>query len=197
MKDRTNASANCARLLQYQKQIAHRWYRRAQDFDDLFVRFFFYFSGFNALYFAWAKADDLKNDEGRMVREELQIDNLLRKFNSGEAREILRQLSPAIEFFSSRRPVQRMDKRTCHRFDKGETREGRRARERLASSSPVDQLAALGKILYLVRCNLVHGSKAEMGDDEQVIEASVGPLKLLLEKTIRFTDSQLSSRGVS
>jgi hypothetical protein len=192
MKNRTNASANCARLLRFQKQIAHRWYRRAQDFDDPFVRFFFYFSGFNALYFAWAKADALKNDEGRMVREDLQIENLLGKFNSGEARELLRQLNPAIEFFSSRRPVQRMDKRTCHRFDKGEAREGRGAHERLASSSPVDQLAALGKILYLVRCNLVHGSKAEMGDDERIIEASIGPLELLLEIAIDFTEKQLS-----
>lgn len=63
MMDRTNASANCARLLWFQKSIAHRWYSRAQGFDDQFVRFFFYFSGFNALYFAWAKADDLRNNE--------------------------------------------------------------------------------------------------------------------------------------
>ena len=86
-----------------------------------------------------------------------------------------------------------MDKRTCHRFDKGEAREGRGARERLASSSPVDQLAALGKILYLVRCNLVHGSKAEMGDDERIIEASIGPLELLLKIAIDFTEKQLRS----
>lgn len=65
------------------------------------------------------------------------------------------------------------------------------------SSSSVDQLVALGRILYLVRCNLVHGSKAEMGDDEQVIEASVDPLKRLLEKAIELTDKRLSNRGVT
>jgi hypothetical protein len=53
------------------------------------------------------------------------------------------------------------------------------------------------RILYLVRCNLVRGSKAEMGDDEQVIEASVDPLKRLLEKAIEPTDKQLSNRGVT
>jgi hypothetical protein len=83
------------------------------------------------------------------------------------------------------------------RFDRGEEREGRRAHEKLMSSSPVDWLVALGIILYLVRCNLVHGSKAEMGDDELVIEASVAPLKLLLEKAVKLTERQLSSRGVS
>ncbi len=162
-----------------------------------FVKFFFYFSGFNALYFAWAKADDLRNNEGREAGELLQIRNLLVKLSAEEAEEILGQFSPAIEYFSGRRPVQRMDKRTCYRFDKGEEREGRRAHEKLISSSSVDQLVALGTILYLIRCNLVHGSKSEMGDDEQVIEASVGSLKRLLEKTIELTDKQLSNRGVS
>jgi hypothetical protein len=186
-----------ARLLRFQKNIAHRWHARAQGFDHQFVRFFFYFSGFNALYFAWAKADDLRNSRGNEAGEGLQIDNLLRKLSSEEAEEILGQLDPEIEFFSNRRPVQRMDKRTCLRFDRGEEREGRRAHEKLMSSSPVDRLVALGKTLYLVRCNLVHGSKAERGDDELVIEASVAPLKLLLEKAVELTERRLSSRGVS
>lgn len=189
--DRSSTIIRCAPLLAFQTDIACRWNRRAENTCDLFAKFF-YFSGFNALYFAWAKADDLKNSEGKEAGEGLQIKNLLQKLSSEEAKDILGQLSPAIEFFSSRGPVQRMDKRTCQRFDKGEEREGGRARESLASSSPGDQLIALGKIIYLVRCNLVHGSKAEGGDDEHVIRASVDPLSLLLKKSIEFTEKQLS-----
>ena len=54
------------------------------------------------------------------------------------------------------------------------------------------ELVAFEKFLYLVRCNLVHGSKAEMGDDEQIIETSIGPLELLLEIAIDFTERQPS-----
>jgi hypothetical protein len=42
-------------------------------------------------------------------------------------------------------------------------------------------------ILYLVRSNLVHGSKAESGDDKDVIVNSVYALKILLEQMITFT----------
>jgi hypothetical protein len=91
----------------------------------------------------------LRNREGNEVREDLQIDNLLQKLSSEEAEEILGQLDPEIEFFSNRRPVQRTDKRTCLKFDRGKESEGRRAREKLMSPSPVDRLVALEKFSIL------------------------------------------------
>lgn len=183
--------ANCAHLLRFQCNIAHRWHSRAESSTDPFAKFFFCFSGFNALYFAWFKADDIRNSEGKTAGESLQIANLLQKLSSEEAEEILEQMSTEIKFFINRAAIQRMDKRTCRRFSKGEKREGRRAREQLGSFSSVDRLVALGKILYLVRSNLVHGSKAEMGDDKLVIEMSVGPLELLLKRAIELTDRSL------
>lgn len=192
MADLTSTITRCSPLLRFQVKIARNWYSRAERSDDLFAKFFFYFSGFNALYFAWAKADDLRNSQGKEAGDLLQIKNLLRKLNSEEAEEILVRLGPEIEFFSRREPIQRMDKRTCRSFDKGEEREGRRAREELESLSPVDRLVALGKILYFVRCNLVHGSKAVQGDDERVIKTSMAPLKLILERAIEYTEKQLS-----
>lgn len=190
MADDDRAIAHCRTLLIFQTNVADRWYRRAERFDDPFVKFFFYFSGFNALYFAWAKADDLKNSQGNEAGENLQIKNLLEKLSSEEAEEILEQSRPAIEFFLSRGPIQRMGKRTCRELE-GEVDEGRSARSKLArSSSSIDRLVALGKILYLVRSNLVHGSKVEGGDDERIVNASVGPLNLLLKRAIGFTEKQ-------
>lgn len=188
--------ADCAPLLVFQTKIARRWHFRAECSSDVFAKFFFYFSGFNALYFAWAKADDLKNSQGREAGESLQIKNQLQKLDSEETKDIVREVTPAIEFFSSRKPIQRMGKRTCDNCLKGEESEGRSARNKLASSSSVERLVALGKIIYIVRCNLVHGSKAEGGDDEQVIRESVYPLSLLLKKSIEFTEKQLSIAGI-
>lgn len=185
--------ADCAPLLVFQTKIARQWHFRAECSSDVFAKFFFYFSGFNALYFAWAKADDLRNSQGNEAGENLQVKNLLEKLSSEVAEGILEQSRPAIEFFLSRGPIQRMGKRTCDNFLKGEESEGRSARNKLTSSSSVDRLVALGKIIYLVRCNLVHGSKAEWGDDEQVIRASVAPLGLLLKRSIEFTEKQLST----
>lgn len=138
----------------------------------------------------------MKNGRENEPSEGDQIKNLLRKLDS-DAEEILGQLSPAIEFFSSRDPIQQMGKRTCSNFIKGKEERGRRAREGLASSSPVERLIALGEIIYLVRCNVVHGSKAQMGDDEQVIEVSVGPLALLLQRAIEVTEKHLLGANAS
>jgi hypothetical protein len=52
MTNRSSRIALCAPLLRFQRNIACRWHQRAQGFDDHFVKFFFYFSGFNSLYFA-------------------------------------------------------------------------------------------------------------------------------------------------
>lgn len=97
MIDQGSKIARCAPLLGFQKKIAGRWLRRAQGFDDPFVKFFFCFSGFNALYFAWAKADDLRNRKGEEAGEGLQIRNLLEKLGSEEVERILEKSSPAIE----------------------------------------------------------------------------------------------------
>ena len=67
MIDRSSKIARCAPLLGFQNDKARRWLGRAQGFDDPFVRFFLSFSGFNALYFAWARVDDLRNRKGTVA----------------------------------------------------------------------------------------------------------------------------------
>lgn len=79
----------------YRRNIARRWHSRAVCSNDLFAKFFFCFSGFIALYFVWAKADNLRNSEIREASEVLQIKHLLQKLDSEEAKAIHAQLSPA------------------------------------------------------------------------------------------------------
>lgn len=176
--------------VRFQLGIAERWLKRGKEAPDPFARFFFFFAGFNALYFLWLKIDKLKNNEGKPAREEKQIENLLRKLD-GEAGEILAGLSSDIDFFSERRPIQRMDKRTAENPFIGDEEEGRKALRRLGKSdSPIEQLIGIGKIIYLVRSNLVHGSKAGEGDDEKIVKNSTRPLEIFLERSIEMTKRQ-------
>lgn len=162
-----------------QREIAERWLRRGRETGDEFAKFFFYFSGFNALYFLWREIDRLHDaNEGK------QIENLLRKFDETEASKILTQLLQTVEYFSHRRPIERMDRRRGGRFE-GDPREGRKWQRILVDGlTPVDRLVALGQILYLVRSNLVHGSKLDAGDDLEIIGISVPALECLLGATI-------------
>jgi hypothetical protein len=70
----------------------------------------------------------------------------------------------------------------------GDAEEGTKWRRQLrAGKTCREQLVALGRILYLVRSNLVHRSKAEAGDDKEIVVNSVHALKVLLEQTIALT----------
>lgn len=59
--------------------------------------------------------------------------------------------------------------------------------------SPVQQLVALTKILYLVRSNLVHGSKAEAGDDLVVVQQALVPIREIAKRALRLTETRLAS----
>ena len=81
-----------------------------------------------------------------------------------------------------------MDKRSQDSASIGAEGEGRKWRRQLSEGkTSIERLVALGMMLYLVRSNLVHGSKAESGDDKDVIVNSVYALKILLEQMITFT----------
>jgi hypothetical protein len=81
-----------------------------------------------------------------------------------------------------------MAKRTQESASIGDAEEGKKWRRQLrAGKTCMEQLVALGRILYLVRSNLVHGSKAESGDDKEIVVNSVRALKILLEQTITLT----------
>ncbi len=105
------------------------------------------------MYFSWKTIDGLSGGESR------QIENLIKKFSPSEAKEILRGLAPSVNYFSERRPVQRMDERSSQSQLTGTQKEGRKWQKILIEEGrPLEQLNALGQIIYIVRSNLVHGS---------------------------------------
>ncbi|HBP89694.1 MAG TPA: hypothetical protein DD706_18560 [Nitrospiraceae bacterium] len=191
MDDQVNP---CFNLLSFQAIIAQRWLKRGEESADSFASYFFSFSALNALYFAWAQADQISGFNGSHPGDLMQVEHLVRKFTSDEAQEILAVVQPQIEFFSSRKPIQRMDKRTCNNFDRGKDKEGRAAQKTLmAGDPPVERLVALTKIQYLIRSNLVHGSKAEDGDDLAVVRQALVPIREIATRALRLTENQLES----
>jgi hypothetical protein len=84
-----------------------------------------------------------------------------------------------------------MDKRSQLSAREGDAGEGRAARDALRSGSDTERLGALGKILYIVRSNLVHGSKMDQGDDQDVVEHAVPGLEAILNWAIGHTRSEL------
>lgn len=176
-------------LTGYQLKIAKRWLEKGNEAEDIFARFFFYFSGFNALYFLWRMIDNPGSSE------KLHIRNLLRKVDQEKAQEILDRLNVSITYFCERPPIQQMIKRDVNSQKTGEEEEGQKWKTILldANQSSLERVVALGMILYLVRCNLVHGSKTESGDDRRIIKNSIEPLKVLLEESIHITERETSS----
>lgn len=175
-------------LIRVQLNIAERWLEKGRKSNDKFAKFFFHFSGFNALYYLWTEIDDLKNEMGKRPNEPRQIENLLRKFNGKEASEIFKILSEDVKYFCERKPIERMDKRKPENPFDGDPEEGNKWKKWLKEREGIlDKVVALGEILYLVRSNLFHGSKVESGDDEEIITHSITPLEILLSSALAMT----------
>ena len=87
-----------------------------------------------------------------------------------------------------------MIKRSCKSPYEGDETEGGKQKEVLQNKNKTasEKIVALGTILYLCRCNLVHGSKeeSESGDDYEIIKQSVKPLSVFLEEAISWTKQQ-------
>ena len=171
----------------FQLNVARRWYRRGTGTDDTFAQFFFFYTGLNALYFLWAKLDRLTNERGELPNEGKQIEHLVGKIGEDAASRVLDTTHAAVEYFLRRPPIQEMRKRDVTE-DVGDVKQGRRFRNKLQKGEMgVDRLVGLAQILYLVRSNLFHGSKAESGDDKEVVIASVPVLRELLREALLLT----------
>src|ERR671914_155756 len=111
-------------LTAFQSQIAERWLKRGNEINDVFAKFFFYFTGFNALYFLWATIYDVRNSEGEPAGERLQINKLVEMLKPQEATYIFEQTHEQVVYFRDRfGPIQRMGKRIGRT---GDEREGKK-----------------------------------------------------------------------
>jgi len=116
-------------LARLQLAIARRWLRRGDETTDEFAKFFFHFSGFNALYFRWREIEGI----GKLPERE-HITNLLKRVPEKEAESILKGAADSVHYFKERRPVQRMDRR--HGLE-GDPRDGAKWKKAL-DAYPVD-----------------------------------------------------------
>lgn len=182
-----------ADLINFQLNIAVRWDARGSKTDDVFSKFFFYFAGFNALYFLWKEIDKVKGNEVK------QIGNLIGKFRDDQSAETYKIIEPTVEYFCGRQPVQRMDKRKCGGASSGEASEGCVCCDTLlnADATTSEKIKALAQIIYQVRSNLVHGSKSDEGDDENLVELCILPLKTMLKISIDITRESLKGDSLS
>ena len=174
-------------LAAFQVNVAEQWLMRGQSSGDVYAQFFFYFAGLNALYFLWGRVDNIRNQQREPAGEEKQIHNLLCKIRAEEVGRVLSELDDTVRFFQERPGIQRMDSRDVRHQSDGDPKEGTKWRDELVQGDEQRRLLALGSILYLVRSNLVHGSKMESSDDPTVIQKAVPALKLLLAMSLRIT----------
>jgi hypothetical protein len=175
-------------LIRDQLNIAVRWLERGKISSDNFTKFYFYFSGFNSIFFLWKEVDDFKNKKGKRPSDKDQIEHLLRKFDEEKASDILQKVADNVKYFCERDPIQRMDKRNPANLHIGDPDEGKQWQDRLKDrENSLQCLVALGEIIYLIRSNLVHGSKGVSGDDQEIIDSSITPLEILLKEVISMT----------
>ncbi len=167
--------------------IAEAWSSKANESHDVFSRFFFYYTGFNSIYYMWS----LINEKGR-EKEFKQIEFLIRHLDDALVIEALGKLKPSIDYFLMRDPIQQMNKRDEGNPENGDLEKGKTFRKVLQASHEIghkDRLNALAQILYLIRCNTFHGSKADSGDDQTVVGYAAPIAKILLEKSVEFLKS--------
>jgi hypothetical protein len=177
--------ARWGELGEFQVQVAERWRVRAQRTDDPFARFFFSFAALNALYCFWSRVDEPRSADGSRRANELeQLDHLVSKLTEAEALRVLTACATALGYFRERRPIERMDKRRASHVERGDKTEGERFRGQLDAPSPLERVRGLAGIVYLVRSNLVHGSKMDVGDDEEVIRHAMPFLDGLVPEAI-------------
>lgn len=172
-------------LTEFQLRIAEGWFKRGEKTSDDFAKFFFFYTALNALTFLWKNADKIEGGEIP------QLENLVAKLQGTVWEKLERDCPGRVSFFSLR-PIERMSERQGGRSSHGNAREGGKHQRVLAdaAASSEEKLKALGNILYLVRCNLAHGSKMTMGDDRPVIENAVPLLRVLSRQAILYTEAQ-------
>lgn len=189
--ERDNISANDLRdwfiLINNQLEIAKSWLQKGDETEDIFAKFFFYFTGFNSIYFLWGKIDN-----PHLRSERKHINNLLKKLDGLKAQKILDKIKTSVDYFIQRPPIIQMNKRTKRKQYTGDDSKGRKLKNLLQKNniSASERLIAMGQILYLVRCNLFHGSKTQSGVDKEIVKNSIEPLKVILKEAISLTEQQ-------
>lgn len=171
------------RLVDFQLKVADGWIRESNVVPMRF-QFIGYFMAFNALYWLWSRIDNVtKPPLG--IRE---IEHLVGKVgeNKNTATGIIKNNAEFVRLLAEdeeRGPIRSMNTRGVN-DDLGDDTEGRKQVARMLKGDPRAQLKGLAVALYLIRCNLVHGSKLA---EEKLPEMGVAPLLELTTACLDYT----------
>jgi hypothetical protein len=116
------------------------------------------------------------------------IDALLRELSTRAVENLDTQSATAVRTLLRDKPqgLRNLDRRT-HDPD-GERNDGREANELMRSTDARDRSRGLAKAMYLIRCNLVHGSK-HFVEERSLVEAVTPSMGLYLDAGIDLLDS--------
>ena len=160
--------------MNHQEEIAESWLDRSKQTEDPFARFTFLWFGFNALY-----SQSEANRERSAIRDFIHRQKI--RFGQDFMSDVLE--SNAVGFFKDR----------VVRDARGNGEDTAEYAVHLKSSEwSVDKrFRSLLMILYLVRCNLFHGSKTFVRDcDQEVVERAAVLVALIMEKYFRSFENR-------
>lgn len=131
--------------------------------------------------------DRVRNRVLGRVGEPKLVEGLVRSLGSEVAVSILADegTMKGFQYLLDRGPIQRMDRRKAGGITGSIEGGWRHQRGLQGVGDPTERLTSLAQILYVVRCNLVHGSKMVDGYDIQLLERCVPALRLIAEASLR------------
>jgi hypothetical protein len=162
----------------FQIRVAEGWiYESKKDVAHPRFQFAGYFMAFNAIYWLWGMLHGLPHNEVARIQA------LMERLGAEAASDILSKQAAYIQFLIDRGPIQRMDRRS-RTSAAGHTGDGSRYLALLREQAATTRLKGLASILYLIRCNLVHGSKVPQDD---LPLRSVPALRSIAEAGLHYT----------
>lgn len=203
-------------ITDFQVSVARRWIHEAGSVEQPHFKFVAYFGAVNALYWLWGMADEqvaFTDDERKLAKAVLEkapatlrnkimsrlgglhgeaklidhlIDRIVSALGADKAANIVIEHADYISFWlRDRRFLFNMNARDRDN-PAGDPRQADKYLRDLEAESSIVKLKALGGLLYILRCNLVHGSK-ETQFDQELIARSVPPLKSLADAALEAT----------
>ena len=204
----------------FQTGVARHWIERADEVRGKHAfEFVAYFSALNALYWLWGLLDELEastpeernaveralkdgnvpaplasrvlNGLRGMKGESRLLANLVSNMPEASATTFVREHAGFMRHLTERGPIREMGRRS--RSDAVlDDKTGRQLHRKLtAENSSSVRVQAVAGILYLIRCNLVHGSKISDALDGELLSLSVQPLRTLAEWAYNLTEARL------
>lgn len=176
-------------IVDFQTAAATSWLVAGDQTKHHKLRFISYFTAFNALYWLQGLFEPQR-------RESDAIANMVEQLGSTRATELLRapEVTEFIAYLRERGAIRNMDRRNLNDA-KGGTSPGKEHMADLADGNDaMARLKSLALVLYLIRCNMVHGSKLASPDEDELVARGNPALLRLVRACL---DHTLAVRGSS